>query len=43
MTYRLTDEQMKNILIILSSGQRAELIPLKNHVEVVEISRRTVK
>lgn len=43
MKYILTDEQMKNILMILSSGQRVELIPLKDHVEVVEISRRTVK
>lgn len=43
MKYRLTDEQMKTIMMILNSGQRVELIPLKNNVKIFEITRKEHK
>ena len=43
MNYKLTPEQIKKIIQALNSGQRVELIPLKDHIKVMIIQRTEAK
>lgn len=43
MNYELTDEQLDLIKAILQRGHRAELIPVKNGVRIMEIKRTEPK
>ena len=42
MKYNLSPEQIKKIIQALNSGQRVELIPLKDYVKILEVSRKEI-
>lgn len=41
--YKLTEEQVRQIQVVLSKGERVELIPIKDGVRVFEIRRKEIK
>lgn len=42
-TAELTDKQLEAIAEIIERGNRAELIPIKNGVKIIEITRKEIK
>jgi hypothetical protein len=42
-TAELTDKQLAAIAEIIERGNRAELIPVKNGVKIIEITRKEIK
>lgn len=43
MNYTLTEKQLEVITDIIKRGNRAELIPVKNGVKIIEITRKEIK
>ena len=43
MTYTLTEKQLEVITEIIKHGNRVELIPVKNGVKIIEITRKEIK
>lgn len=43
MKYKLSAEQLRKIIQALTNGQRVELIPLKDHVKILEVSRKEIE
>lgn len=43
MIYTLTEKQLEVIIEIIKRGNRAELIPIRNGVKIIEITRKEIK
>lgn len=41
--YKLTEEQVRQIQVVLSKGERVELIPLKDTIKLLQVRRQEIK